>query len=157
MKLNKSNLNVKWTNAITVAQLLILTIKEMRNCNIKYNKSSKQLSDPKPLTAKLVRKTPVSDRGHFLEDFPTFDKLYEKVKVLAESNETWETVEAKVQPGYTYPGSCWLCRICLRKEGSHKSNSCPLLKTIFTLYLFLRPPVCRRAISTNTCSGTKIK
>ena len=27
----------------------------------------------------------------------------------------------------------------------------------FTLYLFLRPPVCRRAISTNTCSGTKIK
>ena len=65
MKLNKSTLDEKWTNATTVAQLFILTIEEMRNCSIKYNKSNKQPSEPKPLTTKLVKKAPVSDRGRF--------------------------------------------------------------------------------------------
>ena len=57
MILNKSNLNDKWTNASTAAQLFILTIKEMRNCNIEYNtKSTKQPSELKPLTIKLVKR-----------------------------------------------------------------------------------------------------
>ena len=136
MKLNKSNLDDKWTNASTVAQLFILTINEMRNCNIEYNtKLTKQPSGLKLLTIKLVKKAPASDQGQFPEDFPTFHKLLEKVKEMAEANETCETVDSKFQQGYPYPGSCWLCRICPRKDASHKTNSCPLLKNIFSSYL----------------------
>ena len=113
MKLNKSNLDQKWTRATTIAQLFILTIEEMRNCNINYSTNPKKpTTEPKPpLTAKLVKKAPVSDRGRFPEDFPTFEKLFEKVKEMKEANNSKETIEAKFQPGYPYPGSCWLCQI----------------------------------------------
>ena len=95
-----------------IAQLFILTIKIMRNCNINYTANPKKPpSEPKPLTAKLVKKAPVSVRGSFLEDFPTFDKLFEKVKEMVEANNSRETIKAKFQPGYPYPGSCWLCQI----------------------------------------------
>ena len=98
MKLNKASLDSKWLKATTVAQLFILTIEEMQNCNISYevNGQPKQTEAPKPLTTKLVKKAPSSDRGKFPEDFPTFDKLHAKVKEMIEANETKETVEAKI-------------------------------------------------------------
>ena len=136
MKLNKSTLDSKWTQASTVAQLFILTIEEMRNCNINYSGGLKKpTSKPKPLTVKLVKKAPTSDRGQFPEDFPSFDKLFEKVKEMVAANDTRETIEANFQSGYPYPGSCWLCRICPKKEGSHKSDRCPILKNTFSPYL----------------------
>ena len=136
MKLNKSSLDSKWLKAATVAELFILTIEEMNNCNISYdvNSQPKQTELPKPLTAKLVKKAPSSDRGKFPEGFPTFDKLHAKVKEMIEANESRETVEAKFKQPYQYTASCWLCRILPRKTGSHGSAKCPLLKNLFTTY-----------------------
>jgi len=134
IKLKKSNLDKKWLRATTPAELFILTIEEMRSCSINYkSNTSKQSSEPNPVTAKLCKKAPVSDRGQFPEDFPTFDKLYAKVKEMVEANDNRETVEAKFKPAYPYHVSCWLCRIRPNKKGSHKSNSCPLLKSLFLL------------------------
>ena len=53
MKLNKSNLDKKWTKATTPAELFILTIEEMQNRNIDYNTrtNTKPTEQPKQVTA----------------------------------------------------------------------------------------------------------
>ena len=155
MKLNKSALDSKWTQASTVAQLFILTIKEMQNCNITYSGSLKKAPlEPKPLTVKLVKKALASDRGCFLEDYPSFEKLFEKVKEMVAANDTHETIDAKFQPGYPYPGSYWLCRISPKKEGSLKSDRCPILKNLFSPYLTIGTSCRSITPSPNKTSGT---
>ena len=136
MKLNKSNLDDKWTKATTPAELFILTIEEMQNCNIDYDTGTnpKPTEQPKRVTAKMAKKAPVSDRGRFPEDYPTFEKLFDKVKEMVDANETRETIENKFKTPYQYNASCWLCRILPNKPAAHRSNICPVLKSLFTQY-----------------------
>ena len=106
----------------------------MQNCNINYAANTKKtLTEPKLLTAKLVKKAPVSDKGHLPEDFPNFEKLFEKVKEMVEVNDSCETIKAKFQPAYPYPDSCWLCPIHPKKEGSQNQIDVLYLKISFHL------------------------
>lgn len=71
MKLNKSNLDIKWSSVETAAELFVLALEEMRNCSITYTTESNKLSTkPKPLTAKLCKNAPNSSRSDFPDDFP---------------------------------------------------------------------------------------
>ena len=137
MKLNKSNLDAKWKAVMTVADLYVLTLEEMGNCNITFTKqdpSPKAVPEPKPATIKLCKNAPTTSRGPFPAEFPSFDKLLAEVKSMAESNQTKEAIEQKFLPAYPYRSSCWLCRIKPRKDGNHRHTTCPLLKTIFNSY-----------------------
>lgn len=114
MKLNKNNLNEKWTKAKTAAELFIWTIEGMRSCNINNDlgtNSKTTVTEPKPATAKLYKKALAADRGKLPDDFPTFKKFYEKVKAMAEAGDSKDTVESKFKPANAYTASCWLCLI----------------------------------------------
>ena len=54
---------------------------------------------------------------------------------MIEANEPCEVIETKLKTPYQYNASCWLCHIQPNKPASHRSNSCPVLKSIFTLYV----------------------
>ena len=103
MKLNKSKLDEKWSAVDTVAELFILTVEKIQNCNINFDSNPSKPPEPKPpLTSKLVQKQPADSRSAFLDDFSTFDKLYTKVKEMVDANETQEAIETKFKTPYPY-------------------------------------------------------
>ena len=94
MKLNKSNLDANWNAVTTVAELYVLTLEEMENCNITFNTQSnpKPTAEPKPVTTKLCKNVSATSRGPFPAKFPSFDKLLAEVKSMIKLNQTKEAI-----------------------------------------------------------------
>ena len=134
-KFNKNNLDEKWKNVQNAAHLFILTIEEMRECNITFkstNSSNEKVE--KPVTAKLCKSAPSNHRGHFPSDYPDSTKFYNQVKELVDAGTSKDDIETKFKESYGYK-SCWLCRIYPNRPGFHSDNNCPLLEQLFKPYL----------------------
>ena len=69
---------------------------------------------------------------------------------MVAANATRETIDAKFQAGYQYPASCWLCRIRPKKDGSHKTDRCHILKNLFAPYPTIGTSCRSIALSSNT-------
>ena len=137
-KYNKQQLDTNWKDAETVTDLWFETMLEIKNCNIELKKDKKAPSDDKEkkkliLNLKNAKAIEESKRGEYPSEHPSFQKLLDHVKSLADSGKSRTDVETKFKAAYEYP-SCWLCQLKPYHDLYHPSDKCPLLKSTFKAY-----------------------
>ena len=112
-KYNKQQLDANWKEAKMVADLWFETMLEIKSCNIELKKDKKAPSDDKEkkkliFNLKNAKAIEDSKHGECPSEHPSFQKLLEHIKSLADSGKSRTDVENTFKAAHEYP-SCWLC------------------------------------------------